>query len=104
MYDLSTEQKQMLNAGLKQAASKFNRRTLRLKRMNTSSSTSASSSPAGKTYLDSDPARVDFEGFFEEIPSGEKQDKNRAIQVNQNQLIYSNINLPNYYVYLFQSI
>lgn len=78
LYDLSTEQKQMLNAGLKQAASKFNRRTLRLKRMNTSCSTSASSSPVGKTYLDSEPARVDFE----EIPSGEKQDLLDAIQVS----------------------
>ncbi|XP_055311007.1 spatacsin [Sitodiplosis mosellana] len=76
LYDLSTEQKQMLNAGLKQAASKFNRRTLRLKRMNTSCSTSTSSSPVGKTYLDSEPTRVDFE----EIPSGEKQDLLDAIQ------------------------
>lgn len=78
LYELSTEQKQMLNAGLKQAASKFNRRTLRLKRMNTSCSTSTSSSPVGKTYLDSEPTRVDFE----EIPSGEKQDLLDAIQVN----------------------
>lgn len=77
LYDLSLEQKQMLNDGLKHAASKFNRRTLRLKRLNTSYSTSASSSPAGKSYLDSEPTRVDFE----EIPSGEKQDLLDAIQV-----------------------
>lgn len=84
LYDLSTEQKQMLNAGLRQAASKFNRRTLRLKRMNTSCSTSTSSSPVGKTYLDSEPTRVDFE----EIPSGEKQDLLDAIQVKQNRLSF----------------
>ncbi|XP_031632932.1 spatacsin [Contarinia nasturtii] len=76
LYDLSSEQKQMLNDGLKHAASKFNRRTLRLKRLNTSYSTSASSSPAGKTYLDSESARVDFE----EIPPSEKQDLLDAIQ------------------------
>lgn len=31
LYDLTTEQKQMLNESLKTAASKFNRRTLRLR-------------------------------------------------------------------------
>lgn len=78
LYDLSAEQKQMLSDGLKQAASKFNRRTLRLKRLNTSCSTSTSSSPVSKTYFDSiEPTRVDFE----EIPPGEKQDLLEAIQV-----------------------
>lgn len=78
LYDLSAEQKQMLNDGLKQAASKFNRRTLRLKRLN-SCSTSTSSSPVSKTYFDSvEPIRVEFE----EIPPGERQDLLEAIQVN----------------------
>lgn len=86
LYDLSAEQKQMLNNGLKQAASKFNRRTLRLKRLN-SCSTSTSSSPVSKIYFDSvEPTRVDFE----EIPPGEKQDILEAIQVNS---LISNNNL-----------
>lgn len=80
LYDLSAEQKQMLNDGLKQAASKFNRRTLRLKRLNSvSCSTSTSSSPASKNYLESyEGARVDFE----DIPPSEKQDILEAIQVS----------------------
>lgn len=80
LYDLSAEQKQMLNDGLKQAASKFNRRTLRLKRLNSvSCSTSASSSPVSKNYFETyEGARVDFE----EIPPSEKQDILEAIQVN----------------------
>lgn len=80
LYDLSAEQKQMLNDGLKQAASKFNRRTLRLKRLNSvSCSTSASSSPVNKSYFESyEGARVDFE----EIPPSEKQDILEAIQVS----------------------
>lgn len=72
LYDLSAEQKQMLNDGLKAAASKFNRRTLRLKRF-------SSSSPVNKNLLDSmDSSRIDFE----EIPPGAKQDILDAIQVN----------------------
>lgn len=75
LCDLSIEQKQMLNDGLKTAASKFNRRTLRLKRLSTSSS---SSSPIPKNYFEPlEYTRVDFE----EIPSGEKQDLLDAIQV-----------------------
>lgn len=79
LFDLSTEQKQMLNDGLKNAASKFNRRTLRLRRLNTSCSASTSSSPVTKTsYLDSmEPTRIDFE----DVPAGEKQDVLEAIQV-----------------------
>lgn len=71
LYDLSGEQKQMLNDGLKVAASKFNRRTLRLKRF-------SSSSPVNNNLLEStDSTRIDFE----EIPSGAKQDILDAIQV-----------------------
>lgn len=71
LYDLSVEQKQMLNEGLKAAASKFNRRTLRLKRF-------SSSSPVNKNFLESiDSTRIDFE----EIPPGAKQDILDAIQV-----------------------
>lgn len=72
LHDLSAEQKQMLNDGLKVAASKFNRRTLRLKRLN-------SFSPENQQSLDtSDCTRVNFE----EIPSGAKQDVLDAIQVS----------------------
>lgn len=81
LYELSSDQKQILNDGLKHAASKFNRRTLRLKRLSTSCSTSESSSPANKTYFDTvEPTnRVDFE----EIPPGEKQDLLEAVQVRK---------------------
>lgn len=71
LYDLSVEQKQMLNEGLKVAASRFNRRTLRLKRF-------SSSPPVNQSLLESsDCTRIDFE----EIPPGAKQDILDAIQV-----------------------
>lgn len=79
LYDLSTEQKQILSDGQKQAAPKFQRRSFRLKRVNTSDSTSVSSSPISKTYFDSvEVNRVDFEEF----PPNEKQDVLDAIQVS----------------------
>lgn len=76
LYDLSAEQKQMLNDGLKQTSSKFDRRTLRLKRLNSvSCSTSASSSPVSKNYLEA----------YEDITPNAKQDIQdilEAIQVS----------------------
>lgn len=82
LYDLSAEQKQILNDGQKPAAPKFNRRNFRLKRMNTSDSTSASSSPISKTYFDSN---------YEEFPPNEKQDVLDAIQVRPTGSININI-------------
>lgn len=76
ILDLSVEQKQMLNEGIKTAASKFNRRTLRLMRK----SSSCSSSPDPNSFLDSIEfnSRIDFE----ELPSGEKQHILDSIQVS----------------------
>lgn len=45
LYDLSTDQKVMLNDGLKHAASKFNKQKIRARQLSTSSNTSDSSSP-----------------------------------------------------------
>lgn len=73
LYDLSTEQKQMLNDGLKVAASKFNRRTLRMKRFMSSSPESQHVSES----IDSTGTRIDFE----QAPPGVKQDILDAIQV-----------------------
>lgn len=81
LRELSIEQKQILSEGLKHAASKFNKRTLRLIRCpSTSCSTSVSSSPAtNRTFLENvESTRLDFE----EIPAGEKQDILEAIQVS----------------------
>lgn len=75
LVDLSVEDKQMLNEGIKVVASKFNRRTLRLKR-----SSSSSSSPTTKSFFDSMDANLRID--FEELPSGEKQDLLDAIQVS----------------------
>lgn len=81
LYDLSAEQKQMLSDGLKHAASKFNKRTLRLRRLSASCNTSASSSPNNRTsYMDTmDTYRgpdSDYAG------NGEKLDVLEAIQVH----------------------
>lgn len=85
LYDLSAEQKQILNDGQKLAAPKFNRRSFRLKRVNTSDSTSASSSPISKNYFDSvELNRVDFEEF----PPNEKQDVLDAIQVRSRNVAF----------------
>lgn len=81
LNDLSLEQKEMLSNNTKQAVPMFNRRIMRLKRINLSGSTSASSSsPTSKTFFDSvDMNRVDFEEF----PPNEKQDVLDAIQVSR---------------------
>lgn len=101
LNDLSSEQKQMLNDGTKQTVPKFNRRAVRLKRMNTSGSTSASSSPASKTFFDSvDMNRVDFEEF----PPNEKQDVLDAIQVSLKSYFALSLNLKrDYFSYFFFS-
>lgn len=96
LYELSVEQRQMLNESAKAVASKFNRRTLRLARLSQSKviplgskrqlkfslsfkiAGSCSSSPSSRTYMDAlENTRVDCE----DVPSKEKQDLLDAIQV-----------------------
>lgn len=80
LYDLSADQKQMLSDGLKHAASKFNKRTLRLRPLSASCNTSASSSPNNRaSYMDS---MDTYRGpGCEYTTNGDKSDVLEAIQV-----------------------
>lgn len=82
LYNLSKEERMLLNEDSARSSGRFQRRTLRFSRVSQSSQIGGSPMKSGQAQLDTSDASTTAMSDFEEVPSRDKQDIFEAISVS----------------------
>uniref|UniRef100_A0A182K7V8 Spatacsin_C domain-containing protein n=1 Tax=Anopheles christyi TaxID=43041 RepID=A0A182K7V8_9DIPT len=88
LYNLSKEERMLLNEDSARSSGRFQRRTLRFSRVSQSSQIGGSPMKSGQAQLDTSDASTTAMSDFEEVPSRDKQDIFEAISALGNRITH----------------